>query len=158
MQEPLHIVSWGTASVLARRGKKPETIAVAYRTPILIEAVSSAEAPIAARQPGADDLDPAVIRHLHGRLLSPVSLSGGPVDREMLPAIALLTTSLFHIPQPEAPVGKLDDLRWRQILEDGEAEAVRLAAAKAAEFPENERRPHGRLRRSNAPEGHAPAP
>lgn len=101
----------------------------------MIEAVTTeAKAPSAAREPDTDDLTPHVMWHYRGRILLPVLLNQRPVDSKTLAATAPLAAGLFHILKPPAPAGKLDDVRWRQIFEDGEAEAIRAAAAKAAEF------------------------
>lgn len=131
----IHIASWGLARVMARRGKKPKTIAVAYRVPVLLELVATDEAPIVARRDGVQDHDHSVIRSLRGRLVAPVVERGGLVGRDMLTDPALQAEGgLLHIPRPKAPAGSLDDVAWREILDGGEAEAARLASTMAAGF------------------------
>jgi hypothetical protein len=133
---PIHITSWGLARALARGGKKPKTFAAAHPVPVLIETVDPGEAPVAARRPGAADHDPSVVRSHRGRLLAPVAMPGvGPVDASLLSAPALQTEGgIFHVPRPKAVPGRVDDLGWREILDDGLQEAVRLASHLAAGF------------------------
>ena len=133
---PIHITSWGLARALARGGKKPKTFAAAHKVPVLVETIDPAEAPVVARRPGASDHDPSVVRSHRGRLLAPVVMADvGPVGASLLSAPALQAEGgLLHVPRPKAPPGRTDDLGWREILDDGLEEAVRLASRLAAGF------------------------
>lgn len=133
--DPIQITSWGLASVLARGGKKPKTMAVAHQVPVMIEIGTPEEAPVVARLDGVPDHDRSVIRSLRGRLFAPVEWHGAPVYRGMFLMPTLQAAGgPFHIPKPKVMAGVLDDIRWREILDSGELEAIRLASTLVGQF------------------------